>query len=139
MKILPRVGVAVHREDLGREARVNQQHVAGLDDDIVGSHDLFELGAVDGLEVVTEVMRDVDEHAAPLHAVERHVFEAEVVRERNMRTAVAARVLLRTNEINAGAVAVVVDGFFDTVAVGVELGTDVARANPIASSTATKA
>ncbi len=36
------VRVAVPLEDLGREAGVQQQHVAGLDDDIVGRHDLLE-------------------------------------------------------------------------------------------------
>ena len=38
---LHRVRVAVPLEDLGGEAGVQQQHVAGLDDDVVGRHDLL--------------------------------------------------------------------------------------------------
>ena len=36
---------------------------------------------VDAAPVVAEVVGEVDEHAAALHAVERHVLEAEVVGE----------------------------------------------------------
>ena len=43
---LHRVRVAVPLEDLGREAGVEQQHVAGLHDDVVGRHDLLERRAV---------------------------------------------------------------------------------------------
>ena len=91
MKIFARVGVAVPLEDLGREAGVQQQHVARLDDDVVGRHDLLERLAVDAAPVVAEVVGEVDEHAAALHAVERHVLEAEVVREAAVAAAVAAR------------------------------------------------
>ena len=89
--------------------------------------------------VVPEVVREVDEHAAALHAVERHVLEAEVVREAAVAAAVARGVVLRADEVDAGAVAVVVDGLLDAVAVGVELGARRARASPTASSTAARA
>ena len=46
--------------------------------------------AVDAAPLVAEVVREVDEHAAALHAVERHVLEAEVVREAAVVAAVAA-------------------------------------------------
>ena len=87
--------------------------------------------AVDAAPVVAEVVREVDEHAAPLHAVERHVLQAEVVREAAVPAAVARGVGLRSDEVDAGAVAVVVDGLLDAVAVGVELGTDVRERVPL--------
>ena len=110
---LHRVGVAVPLEDLGGEAGVQQEHVAGLDDDVVGRHDLLERRPVDAAPLVAEVVGQVDEHAAALHAVERHVLEAEVVREAAVAAAVARRVGLRADEVDAGAVAVVVDGLLD--------------------------
>ena len=130
---LHRVGVAVPLEDLGGEAGVEQEHVAGLDDDVVGRHDLLERRrGRPPRAVVAEVVREVDEHAAALHAVERHVLQAEVVREaaraRRRRRAASA---LRSDEVDAGAVAVVVDGLLDAVAVGVELGTDVRERVPL--------
>ena len=42
---------------------------------------------VDAAPLVAEVVGEVDEHAAALHAVERHVLEAEVL----ARSSVAAR------------------------------------------------
>ena len=63
--------------------------------------------------------------------MERHVLEAEVVREAEVPAAVAARVGLRSDEIDAGAVAVVVDGLVHAVAVGVELGADVRERIPL--------
>ena len=48
---------------------------------------------VDAAPVVAEVVREVDEHAAALHAVERHVLEAEVVREAAVAAAVARGVV----------------------------------------------
>src|SRR5204863_469602 len=71
------------------------------------------------------------EDAAPLNAVERHVLEAEVVCEAEVPTPVAARVGLRSDEIDAAAVPVVVDGLVDPVAVGVELGADVRERIPL--------
>ena len=124
-------GFAVPLEDLGREAGVQQQHVARLDDDVVGRHDLLERLAVDAAPLVAEVVREVDEHAAALHAVERHVLQAEVVREAAVVAAVARGVGLRSDEVDAGAVAVVVDGLLDAVAVGVELGADVRERVPL--------
>ena len=49
--------------------------------------------AVDAAALVAEVVREVDEHAAALHAVERHVLQAEVVREAAVVAAVAGRVV----------------------------------------------
>ena len=92
MKICDGIGVAVPLEDFRREAGVQQQHVARLDHHVVGRHDLLERLAVDAAPVVAEVVREVDEHAAPLHAVERHVLEAEVMREAAVAAAVAAGV-----------------------------------------------
>ena len=73
----------------------------------------------------------VDEHAAALHAVEGHVLEAEVVGEGAVAAAVARGVVARADEVDAGAVAVVVDGLLDPVAVGVELGADVGEGVPL--------
>ena len=74
---------------------------------------------------------EVDEDAAPLHAVERHVLETEVVREAEVSTAVTRSVGLGPDEVDAGAVAVVVDGFFDPVAVGIELPANVRERVPL--------
>ena len=87
--------------------------------------------AVDAAELVPEVVRDVDEHAAPLHAGERHVLQAEMVREAEVVAAVAGCVGFRPDEIDARAVAVVEDGFLDPVAVGVELGARVGERVPL--------
>ena len=110
---------------------MEQHHVAGLDDDVVGRHDLVERRAVDTAELVPEVVLDVDEHAASLHAVERHVLQAEVVREAAMRAAVARGILLRPDEVDPGAVPVVEDGLLYAVAVDVELGTRVRKRVPL--------
>ena len=87
--------------------------------------------AVDAAPLVAEVVGEVDEHAAALHAVAGHVLEAEVVREAAVVAAVARGVGLRSDEVDAGAVAVVVDGLLDAVAVGVELGADVRERVPL--------
>jgi hypothetical protein len=60
-----------------------------------------------------------------------HVLEPEVVGEAAMVAAVARRVGLRTHQVDTGAVAVVVDGLLDAVAVGVELGADVGQRVPL--------
>ncbi len=93
MWIFAGIRVAVPLEDLGGEAGVQQQHVAGLDDDVVGRHDLLERLQVDAAPVVAEVVGQVDEHAPALHAVERHVLEAEVVGEAAVLAAVAGGVV----------------------------------------------
>ena len=102
-----------------------KHHVAGLHDHAVGRHELLERLAVHAAPVVTEVVHEVDEHAAALHAVERHVLEAEVVHERDALAAVGRCVGLRSDQVVAHAVAVVEDRFLVAVAVGVELGTGV--------------
>ena len=81
--------------------------------------------------LVAEVVRQVDQHPPPLHAVPRHVLEAEMVREGAVRPSVAPGIGLGTDQVDAGAVAVVVDGLLDAVAVGVELGTDVGEGVPL--------
>ena len=68
---LRRVRVAVPLQDLGGEPGVQQEHVARLDDDVVGRHDLLERLQVDAPPVVAEVVGQVDEHASPLHARRR--------------------------------------------------------------------
>ena len=125
------IRLAVPLEDLRCEARVDQQHVARLHDHVVGRHDLFEHLAVDAAEVVAEVIGHVDEHAASLHAVERHLFQTEMVREAEVAATVACRVFLRADEVDARAVSVVVNGLFDAVAVGVELGARVGERVPL--------
>ena len=110
---------------------MQQEHVARLDDDVVGRHDLLERLPVDAPPVVAEVVGQVDEDASALHAVEGHVLEAEVVREAEVPAAVARGVGLRPDEVDPGAVPVVVDGLVDPVAVGVELGTDVRERVPL--------
>ncbi len=74
---------------------------------------------------------EVDEHAASLHAVERHVLEPEVVREARVPRAVTAGIGARSDEVDPAAVTVVVDGLDDTVAVGVELRTHVRERVPL--------
>ena len=110
---------------------MEQEHVAGFHDHVVGRHDLLELRELDRLRLVAEVVREVDEHAATLHAVERHVLEPEVVREAPVPGAVAARVVARSDEVDTGAVAVVVDGLGHPVAVGVELAAHVRERVPL--------
>ena len=132
-------GSRFHLEDLGREAGVQQEHVARLDDDVVGRHDLLERLAVDAAPVVAEVVGQVDEDASPLHAVEGHVLQAEVVREAAVVAAVARGVGLRSDEVDAGAVAVVVDGLLDRRRRRRRTRHRRARASPTASSTAARA
>ena len=110
---------------------MQQEHVAWLDDDAVRRHDLLERLPVDAPPVVAQVVGQVDEDAPPLHAVEGHVLQAEVVSEADVLAAVLPRVGLRSDEVDAGAVTVVVDGLLDSVAVGVELGTDVGERVPL--------
>ncbi len=69
---------------------MEQEHVAGLDHHAVGRHDLLERRELDGLRVVPQVVHEVDEHTATLHAVERDVLEPEVVCEARVPGAVAA-------------------------------------------------
>ena len=59
------------------------------------------------------------------------MLEAEVVREGPVRAAVAAGVGSGPDQVDPGAVAVVVDGFLDPVTVGVEFGTDVGQGVPL--------
>ena len=94
------IRLAVPLEDFGREAGVDQQHVARLHHDLVGRHDLLERLAVDAAEFVAEVMGDVDEHAAPLHAGERHVLQTEMLGEAEVAAAVAGGVFLRPDEVD---------------------------------------
>ena len=63
--------------------------------------------------------------------MERHVLQPEMVREAPMVTAVAGRIHLRADEVDAAAVSVVVDGLFDAVTIGVELGTGVGERVPL--------
>ena len=51
--------------------------------------------------------------------------------KRAVAAAVARGVVARADEVDAGAVAVVVDGLLDAVAVGVELGADVGERVPL--------
>ena len=51
-----------------------------------------------------EVVGQVDEDASPLHSVEGHVLEAEVVRKAAVIAAVSRRVGLRSDEVEASAV-----------------------------------
>ena len=97
------------------------KHVrAVFHDDVVGCHDLLQHLQVDTPELVAEMVRHVDENAPALHTLVGHVFQAEVVREATVIAAVARRVLLRADDVGPGAVAVVEDGLFDSVAVIVE-------------------
>ena len=69
---------------------------------------------------------------AALHAVEGHVLEAEVVRERRVaRGRRRGRRRDGPDEVDPGAVAVVVDGLLHPVAVGVELGAHVRERVPL--------
>ena len=124
-------GLRSHSSTLVAKPGVQQEHVARLDHDAVGRHDLLERRPVDPSPLVAEMVGQVDEHPPPLHAVPRHVLEPEVVGERPVRPAVAPGVGLGTDQVDAGAVAVVVHGLFDPVAVGVELGADVGERVPL--------
>ena len=125
------IRVAVPFEDLRGETGVQQEHVARLHDDAVRRHDLLECRPVDPAPVVTQMVGEVDEDPSALHAVERHVLHAEVVREGEVLAAVPRRVGLRSDEVDAGAVPVVVDGLLDPVAIGVELRADVGERIPL--------
>ena len=74
---------------------------------------------------MAQVVGQVDEHAASLHAGGGHVLQAQVAGEAAVAAAVAGGIRLRSDQVLAGAVAVVVHGLVDAVAVGVELGADV--------------
>ena len=110
---------------------MEEKHVSRLDDDAVRRHDLLEPGAADSLPGVTEVVGQIHQHAAALHAVEGHVLETEMVREGPVRAAVATSVGDRTNEVDPGPVAVVVHGLVDPVTIGVELGSDMGERVPL--------
>ncbi len=86
---------------------------------------------VDAAPVVAEVVGEVDEDAPALHPVVGHVLEAEVAGEADVPAAVAGGVGLRSDDVLAGPVAVVVHRLLDPVAVGVELGTDVGERVPL--------
>src|SRR5204862_7484535 len=96
-----------------------------FDHQVVGRHDLLQRVEAHALEAVAKVMRKIDEHPAALHAVKRHVLEPEMMREARVPNTVAARVRTRTHEVDARAIAVVVDGLFHTITVSVELRTHV--------------
>jgi cation diffusion facilitator CzcD-associated flavoprotein CzcO len=128
---LHRIGVAIHGQDLGGETSVKQQHVARFHDDVVRLHDPLERLQVDTAPVVAQVVGQVDEDAAPLHTLEGHVLEAQVVSEAAVSTAVAPRVRLRSDQVDTGSIPVVVDRLFDPVAVGVELRPDVGQRVPL--------
>ena len=101
---------------------MQQQHVAWFDHDVVGAQDVLQHRPVHADPVVAVVRMQVDQHAAALHAVERHVLETEVMRE---RAATTRRVRGGPDQVDAGAVAVVIDRLLHAVAIGVELGADV--------------
>ena len=82
-------GSRFHSQDLGGEPCVEQQHVARLDDHVVGRHDLLERLAVDPAPFVAQVMGQVDEDAPSLDAGGGHVLQAEVLGETPMAPAVA--------------------------------------------------
>src|ERR1700704_5335518 len=103
-------GCLFHSRTLVAKPVWRENLAAGLDAPVVGRHDLLERLELDGLGVMPEMVGEVDEHAASLHAVEGHVLEPEVVRETRVPGAVAAGVGARSDEVDPGAVAVVVDG-----------------------------
>src|SRR3546814_17184211 len=76
---------------------------------------------------VPQVVGEVDEDAAALHAVGGHVLEPEVVGEAAVAAAIPGGVVGRPHEVGAGAVAVVVHGLLHAVAGGVELSADVGQ------------
>ena len=59
---------------------MEEQHVARLHHHVVGRHDLLQLRELHRLGLLAEVVGEVDQHAATLHAVEGHVLEPEVMR-----------------------------------------------------------
>ena len=61
----------------------------------------------------------------------RHVLQAEVAGETPVIAAVSRSVGRGADEVDLGAVAVVVDGLLGPVAVGVELGTDMGERIPL--------
>ena len=128
---LGRIGVPVPLEDLGGEPGVQQEHVAGFDDDVVGRHDLLEGLAVHAAPFVPQVMLQVDQDASSLHALEGHVLQAEMVGEAAVVAPVAGGIGLRPDQVDPGPVPVVVNRLFDPVAVGVELGADVGERVPL--------
>ena len=112
---------------------MEQEHVAGLDHHAVGGHDLLQRGQVDRrASRAPRWWAQVDEHAAALHAVERPCARGRGAwRTTGGRRRRRAASSLRADEVDAGSVAVVVDGLLHAVAVGVELGADVGERVPL--------
>jgi hypothetical protein len=130
------VGLPAHADHRLREAGVQAHHVAGLDLDAIGVEDAHQRVVADDRAARAEVRVQVDHHAAALHAALGHVLDAERDGARG-RAAVAPRRHAGVGRVGgredvaAGAVAVVVDRFGDTVAVGVEQLADVGEAVPL--------
>ncbi|MBI5719959.1 MAG: hypothetical protein HZC37_19980 [Burkholderiales bacterium] len=88
----------------------------------------------DGLAPAAEVVGQVDQHAAALHAMLGQALDAERaghrLREARMRFA-GLLVFMRRPDLVAGTVAVAEDRFSDAVAVGIEAAADMREAVPL--------
>ena len=94
------------------ESGVNAQHVAFLHLDVIGLHDARQHLVVDRDALVTEMVTQVDQHPASLHAGLGRARDRQVDRAELALSAAAGGIDDRK--------AVVVDLLGDAVAVGIE-------------------
>ena len=71
------VRIAAHLQHLVAEGGVDADHVARLDRDAVGLHDVLELGERHGLFGAAEMLLQIDQHAAALDRLHRELVDAE--------------------------------------------------------------
>ena len=130
------VGLALHLEQHLGEPGVQAHHVPALDRHLVRLEDPHQRVVADGGALAAEVRVQVDHHRAALHAAGGHVLDAERaraaggLRRHDVDRARTGR-LARPDDIDARAIAVVVDRLRHPVAVGVEQLADVREAVPL--------
>ena len=130
------VRLFLHFENHLREAGVQADHVTFFDHDLVLLHDAHELVVTDCHAFVADVRVQVDHHAAALHTVHRHVFDAEGMhRRRRLRRHVADRTGVvrvgRTGDFLAAAEAVIKHRLRLAVAIRIEQLAHVRQAIPL--------
>ncbi|CFV98299.1 Uncharacterised protein [Bordetella pertussis] len=128
------VGLAVHADHGFGVAGAQHQHVAGLDLDAVCRQRLRQFLVAHQGASGAVVARQVQQHAAALHAVLGQVLDAQLERGRGAAGIAAATGVVgvgRPDDVDAGAVAVVIAQLGAAVAVGVEQRADVGQRIPL--------
>ena len=111
-------GSRFHSRTFVAKPVLQQEHVARLHDDAVRRHDLLKCVPVDSTQVVAEVVGQVDEDTAPLHLPRRPCAPCRGGAEGEVPAPVPRCVGLRPDQVDPGAVPVVIDGLLVPVAVG---------------------